>query len=103
MMVATLAASYALERIGFEALRQRGVSVMFVFVFTFIVSEFVAYLAMLVFGTWPQTIFPMIFWPVTLVGNIAVSALGSACDRRHGRGCWRHSSPSCASPAPASS
>jgi branched-subunit amino acid ABC-type transport system permease component len=74
MMATTLVASYALERIGFEALRKRGVSVMFVFVFTFMVSEFVAYLAMLVFGTWPQTIFPMIFWPVTLVGNIAVSA-----------------------------
>lgn len=73
-MAVTLAASYALERIGFEALRKRGVSVMFVFVFTFMVSEFVAYLAMLVFGTWPQTIFPTIFWPVTLVGNIAVSA-----------------------------
>jgi branched-subunit amino acid ABC-type transport system permease component len=74
MMGTTLAASYALERIGFEALRRRGVSVMFVFVFTFIVSEFVAYLAMLIFGTWPQTIFPMIFWPVTLVGDIAISA-----------------------------
>jgi branched-subunit amino acid ABC-type transport system permease component len=73
MMAVTLAASYALERIGFEALRRRGVSVMFVFVFTFMVSEFVAYVASLVFGTWPQTIFPTIFWPVTLVGNIAVS------------------------------
>jgi branched-subunit amino acid ABC-type transport system permease component len=47
---------------------------MFVFVFTFMVSEFVAYLAMLIFGTWPQTIFPAIFWPVTLVGSIAISA-----------------------------
>jgi len=74
MMIVTLAASYALERIGFEALRARGVSVMFVFVFTFMVSEFVAYLAALIFGTWPQTIFPMMFWPVTLVGDIAVSA-----------------------------
>lgn len=74
MMAITLAASFALARIGFEALRKRGVSVMFVFVFTFMVSEFVAYLAMLAFGTWPQTIFPTIFWPVTLVGNIAVSA-----------------------------
>jgi branched-subunit amino acid ABC-type transport system permease component len=73
MMFMTLAASYALERIGFEALRQRGVSVMFVFVFTLMVSEFVAYVAMLIFGTWPQTIFPTIFWPVTLVGEIAVS------------------------------
>ena len=76
MMVVTLAASCALERIGFEALRRRGVSLMFVFMFTFMVSEFVAYVAMLIFGTWPQTIFPTIFWPVTLVGEIAVSALG---------------------------
>lgn len=74
MMVATLVASWALERIGFEALRRRGVTPMFVFVFTFLVSEFVAYLAMLVFGTWPQTIFPTIFWPVTLVGGIAISS-----------------------------
>jgi branched-subunit amino acid ABC-type transport system permease component len=29
---------------------------------------------MLVFGTWPTTIFPSLFWPVTLVGGIAVSA-----------------------------
>ena len=74
MMAATLAASYVLERVGFEALRKRGVSVMFVFVFTLMVSEFVAYVAMLIFGTWPQTIFPTIFWPVTLVGDIAISA-----------------------------
>src|SRR6478672_9696890 len=74
MMATTLIASYALERIGFEALRQRGVSVMFVFVFTFMVSEFIAYVAMLIFGTWPQTIFPTIFWPATLVGAIAISA-----------------------------
>jgi len=74
MMAAALAASYALERIGFEALRKRGVSVMFVFVFTLMVSEFVDYLAMLIFGTWPQTVFPRIFWPVTLVTNIAISA-----------------------------
>jgi branched-subunit amino acid ABC-type transport system permease component len=74
MMAVTLLVSYALERIGFEALRARGVSVMFVFVFTFMVSEFTAYVAALIFGTWPQTIFPTIFWPVTLVGNIAVSA-----------------------------
>ncbi len=74
MLAATLAASYLLERIGFEALRKRGVSVMFVFVFTFMVSEFVAYMAMLIFGTWPQTIFATMFWPATLVGNIAISA-----------------------------
>ena len=52
----------------------RRASPMFVFIFTLIVSEFVAYLAMLFFGTWPKTIFPSLFWPVTLVGDIAVSA-----------------------------
>jgi branched-subunit amino acid ABC-type transport system permease component len=74
MITTTLGASYVLERAGFEALRKRGVSVLFVFVFTFMVSEFVAYVAMLIFGTWPQTIFPTIFWPVTLVGDVAISA-----------------------------
>ena len=103
MMVVTLAASYALERIGFEALRQRGVSVMFVFVFTFMVSEFIAYVAMLIFGTWPQTIFPTIFWPVTHRRRDRGQRLGYPGDGRHGRGCLRHSSPSCASPAPANS
>ena len=49
MMAATLVSSWMLERVGFEALRKRGVTPMFVFVFTFLVSEFVAYLAMLVF------------------------------------------------------
>jgi branched-subunit amino acid ABC-type transport system permease component len=29
---------------------------------------------MLLFGTWPKTVFPQLFWPVTLVGEVAVSA-----------------------------
>jgi branched-subunit amino acid ABC-type transport system permease component len=62
-----------LEVVGFRSLRRRNASQMFVFIFTLIVSELVAYLAMLVFGTWPATIFPSLFWPVSLVGNIAVS------------------------------
>jgi len=64
---------------AFEALRARGrLRLMFVFVFTFMVSSFVAYLAALIFGTWPQTIFPTIFWPVTLVGKHRGERLGSA-------------------------
>lgn len=70
---ATLA-SAGLEILGFRSLRRRRASQMFVFIFTLIVSELVAYLAMLVFGTWPATIFPSLFWPVSLVGNVAVSA-----------------------------
>src|SRR5262249_1625537 len=74
MMDVVLAASYLLARIRFGGLGQHDVPVIVVFVFTFMVSEFVAYVAILIFGTWPQTIFPTIFWPATLVGNIAISA-----------------------------
>ena len=70
----TLAAAWALETFGFARLRASNASAMFVFIFTIVVSEFVAYLAMLAFGTWPKTIFPQLFWPVTLLGEIAISA-----------------------------
>jgi branched-subunit amino acid ABC-type transport system permease component len=70
---ATIAA-VILEVFGFRSLRRRKASQMFVFIFTLIVSELVAYMAMLIFGTWPTTIFPSLFWPVSLVGNVAVSA-----------------------------
>lgn len=73
-LAASLGMSLAVELLGFHVLRRRRAAQMFVFIFTLIVSELVAYLAMLVFGTWPATIFPSLFWPVTLVGNIAVSA-----------------------------
>src|SRR5262245_48282021 len=71
---ATMAAAWALEMFGFATLRRNNASPMFVFIFTIVVSEFIAYFAMLLFGTWPKTIFPQLFWPVTLVGDIAVSA-----------------------------
>jgi branched-subunit amino acid ABC-type transport system permease component len=73
-LLATIAGAWALERFGFATLRRNNASPMFVFIFTIVASEFIAYLAMLVFGTWPQTIFPQLFWPVTLVGEIAISA-----------------------------
>jgi branched-subunit amino acid ABC-type transport system permease component len=66
--------SFLLERYGFALLRQRKASPMFVFIFTLIVSQFISYGIMLIFGTWPTTIFASMFWPVTLVGGIAVSA-----------------------------
>jgi branched-subunit amino acid ABC-type transport system permease component len=73
-LVATVASAWALERFGFDTLRRNNASPMFVFIFTIVASEFVAYVAMLIFGTWPKTIFPQLFWPVTLVGEIAISA-----------------------------
>lgn len=69
-----LAMSFVLEYFGFAVLRQRKASAMFVFIFTLIVSQFISYAVMMIFGTWPTTIFASMFWPVTLVGGIAVSA-----------------------------
>ena len=67
-------AAFVLERFGFRVLRERRASPMFVFIFTLIASQFITYAMTLVFGTWPTTIFESMFWPVTLVGNVAVSA-----------------------------
>lgn len=69
-----MAAAFVLERFGFRVLRARRASAMFVFIFTLIASQFITYAMTLVFGTWPTTIFESMFWPVTLVGNVAVSA-----------------------------
>ncbi len=69
-----VAAAWVLERFGFRTLRRRRASAMFVFIFTLVASQFITYVATLIFGTWPTTIFPTIFWPVTLVGGIAISA-----------------------------
>ena len=73
-LAATMASAWALERFGFATLRRNNASPMFVFIFTIVASEFIAYIAMLLFGTWPKTIFPQLFWPVRLVGDIAISA-----------------------------
>ena len=72
-LVAVLLFSWLIETYGFAVLREKKASVLFIFIFTFMVSEFVAYLLMLAFGTWPTTIFKALLWPVSIVGNIAVS------------------------------
>jgi branched-subunit amino acid ABC-type transport system permease component len=72
--VGGIATALAIEYFGFAKLRTRKASPMFVFIFTLIVSQFVSYVLMLIFGTWPTTIFPTMFWPVSLVGGIAISA-----------------------------
>jgi branched-subunit amino acid ABC-type transport system permease component len=73
-LAASVGMALVIELAGFRMLRKRRAAQMFVFIFTLIVSELVAYLAMLIYGTWPSTIFPSLFWPVTLVGPIAISA-----------------------------
>jgi len=73
-LVATLGSAWGLEKFGFASLRRNHASPMFVFIFTIVASEFIAYVAMLLFGTWPKTIFAQLFWPVRLVADIAISA-----------------------------
>jgi branched-subunit amino acid ABC-type transport system permease component len=73
-LVTTLAGAWLLERLGFASLRRNNASPMFVFIFSIVASEFIAYAAMLLFGTWPKTIFPQLFWPVHLIGDVAISA-----------------------------
>jgi branched-subunit amino acid ABC-type transport system permease component len=69
-----MAMAFLLERFGFSVLRRRKASPMFVFIFTLVASQFVTYAMTMIFGTWPTTIFASMFWPVTLVGEVAVSA-----------------------------
>ena len=68
------AMAFLLERFGFSVLRHRRASPMFVFIFTIVASQFIAYAMTMVFGTWPTTIFASMFWPVMLVADVAVSA-----------------------------
>lgn len=63
----------ALERFGFQVLRQRNSAKLTYFIFTLIVSEFVAYLVSLQFGTEPVSLFPTIISPVRLVGEVVIS------------------------------
>ncbi len=70
----TLAATFLLERFGFRTLRLRRSSVMTFFIFTLVFSEFISYVLTFIFGTFPETLFEQIMWPVTMVGGVAISA-----------------------------
>jgi branched-chain amino acid transport system permease protein len=70
----TLAATFVLERYGFKTLRLRRSSVMTFFIFTLVVSQFMSYVLTFLFGTFPETLFEQIMWPVTMVGGVAMSA-----------------------------
>lgn len=73
-LVMSVAFCWFIETTGFASLRRRKASSLFVFIFTFIVSQFVAYVLTFIFGTWSYTIFPSMFWPVHMVGELAISA-----------------------------
>jgi branched-subunit amino acid ABC-type transport system permease component len=73
-LIMTVALCWILEVTGFASLRRRKASSLFVFIFTFIISQFASYVLALIFGTWSYTIFPSMFYNVYMVGELAVSA-----------------------------
>jgi branched-chain amino acid transport system permease protein len=72
-LLITLAVSLALERCAFMVFRDRNSSILTLFIFTIVFSEFSVYLMELVFGTEPQTLYPSLLWPVDLYAGIAIS------------------------------
>jgi branched-chain amino acid transport system permease protein len=72
-LVATIVFSATIEICGLRALRTRRASILHFFIFTLVLSEFVAYLLMLLFGTEPVTLFPSVLSPVHVVADIVVS------------------------------
>lgn len=73
-LTGALTVSFLLEYFGFRILRMKKSSVFSFFIFSLIFSEFVSYVSMLVFGTWPKTVLPTIYWPADIVGGIAISS-----------------------------
>lgn len=69
----TVLAAVLLEVWGLRVLRARRSTSLMFFIFTLIVSEFVAYVLMIAFGTEPMTVLPTILSPVRLIGDVAVS------------------------------
>lgn len=69
----TVAVGTAIEWFGFRVLRNRNSSVLTFFIFTIVLSQCAIYLAELIFGPDPKTLFRSIVSPVFLVGSVAVS------------------------------
>jgi len=72
-VITTSAAAVATEAWGLDVLRARQSGSLTFFIFTLILSEFIFYVAQLIFGTEPQTLFKTILSPVDIIGGIAVS------------------------------
>ena len=72
-LVLTCLTAWGTEHFGFAKLRQRKSGILAYFIFTITLAQLAIYLAELVFGTDPKTLFPSILSPVSLVGPIIVS------------------------------
>ena len=72
-LLITLAVSLALERYAFMVFRDRNSSILTLFIFAIVFSEFSVYFTELAFGTEPQTLYPSLLWPVDFYAGIAIS------------------------------
>lgn len=72
-LAVTMAASVAMEVLALRTLRGRGSPPLTFFILTLVISQFLAYLLTLVFGTEPMSLTPQILSPVNVVGGIAMS------------------------------
>jgi branched-chain amino acid transport system permease protein len=72
-LVATIAANVFMDRYGLQILRNRNSPSLTFFIFTLVVSEFLAYLLAMIFGTEPVALKPNIMSGVNIVHGIVIS------------------------------
>jgi len=72
-LVATIGANVFMERYGLQVLRNRNSPSLTFFIFTLVVSEFLAYLLAMIFGTEPVALKPNIISGVNIVKGIVIS------------------------------
>ncbi|MBN8478057.1 MAG: branched-chain amino acid ABC transporter permease, partial [Burkholderiales bacterium] len=72
-LLVTIAAGVAMEVFALSALRRRNSPPLTFFILTLVISQFLAFLMTLIFGTEPVPLTPQIMSPVRLVGDLAIS------------------------------
>lgn len=72
-LCATIAANVLMDRYGLQTLRNRNSPSLTFFIFTLVVSEFLAYLLAMIFGTEPVALKPNIMSEVNIVHGIVIS------------------------------
>lgn len=72
-LASTMLASGAMEALALRALRRRNSPHLTYFILTLVISQFLAYLLTMIFGTEPVSLTPQIMSKVRVVGGIAVS------------------------------
>lgn len=72
-LAVTMLAAAAMEIFALGALRRRGSPPLTFFILTLVISQFIAYLITMIFGTEPVSLTPQIMSKVRIVGGIAIT------------------------------